>query len=494
VHQGKSAGFLHVLPFRIIEPGGLVMERKAVTTKGNQFTSACYYLATTIIKMEAAFDLDNNITPEKLCKMIAPCITRLNVKVETKTDEDDIDAFRQAVQEGRDHDHEKTRVFFIVPLFIYLITYKFFKWYHDLTNNVGANLIGFTWGHNGCKRLFEHMSWDNKEESEWFGMDISGKDQSSQSAELNMSIADALLLLDFVSMDDKWKKINQALLLYVAQNTSSHYVRWYGNAFRIVIGCLFSGDYNTSDYNTKHIIRMWFSYILHAVPREHWKTALTHVCLRLSVQGDDIFGRIPKSLRQWLSGKGFAQYMLERHQHKIKPGSFLSSDSPLTQFDPRTGRILGGSMIKLLQRYFRLNEVTGWPEPFRPTFVIISKLFGATKAVTPGLFLSKCIGLAYDTMGTNPHCYDLIQKAFDAVVVNYHVTTEEIRNALVSSSDSLFRSTSFKWGLSIDAQSFHTFPRRQAIYDMFNVDPTSEDIKMRVSREPKKVFVLGTIE
>jgi len=388
----------------------------------------------------------------------------------------------------------KLEFFFIVPLFIYLITYKFFKWYHDLTNNVGANLIGFTWGHNGCKRLFEHLNWEDKEESEWFGMDISGKDQSSQSAELNMSIADALLMLDLVSMDEKWKRINKALLLYVAQNTSSHYVRWYGNAFRIVVGCLFSGDYNTSDYNTKHIIRMWFSYILHVVPREHWKLALTNKSLKLAVQGDDIFGRIPGVLKVWLSGQGFATYMLEKHQHKIKPGSFISSPTPLTEFDPRTGRITGGSLLKLLQRYFRLNEITGWPEPFRPTFVIISKLFGATKAVTPGLFLSKTIGLAYDTMGTNPHCYDLLEKAFFAVSSHYQVTTDEIKESLINSSDSLFRSTSFKWGLSIDAGSFHTFPSRRLIYDMFNNEPSTEELRVKVSREPKTTFVLGAIE
>jgi len=370
-----------------------------------------------------------------------------------------------------------------------MVAFKLFHWYHELTDNSGSNLIGFTWGHNGCKRLFNYLGWEDKEESEWFCFDIKGKDQSSQVAELEMYCADCKLLIDFVSMDPKWKRINEALLLYITMNTSSHYVRWYGNAFRIVIGTLFSGDYSTSDYNTKHVGIMFISYILHTVPRSDWKFVFLDKLLRLVVQGDDIFGRIPLRLAHWLSGKGFAEYITTRHSHYIKEGTFISGASPLTEFDVNTGQIVGKPGIKLLQRYFMLNPFTGYPEPFRPTFVIISKLFGATKAVTPGLFLSKCIGLAYDTMGTNPHCYYLIEKAFLEVVKFHGITTDEIRQNLINSKDSMFRSSSYKWGLWIDAESWYSFPTLDKIRTLFLKDPSDEETLKRVTRGPKTLFM-----
>jgi len=308
-----------------------------------------------------------------------------------------------------------------------------------------------------------------------------------------MHIADAMLLVDFVGMDPTWKKINQALLTYVAQHTSSHYVRWYGNAYRAIIGCLFSGDFNTSDYNTKHMGRLWYSYLLHSIPCDKWKEAFSDPCLKFGAQGDDCMGRIPLEWKKYISGLGFGEYLKTRHSHLVKEGSFVSSRSPLSTIDIKTGTLVNVS-IKLLQRYFVLNEVTGYPEPFRPTFVVISKLLGESKAITPGIFLSKCIGLAYDTMGTNPHCYYILEKIFADICGIYDLTMEEVRQSLCDSSDSLYRSSNYKWGVVVDYKSFHTFPSLQRIKSIFNTDPGDKAHLEQLTRKPYDCFTLSTIE
>jgi len=369
---------------------------------------------------------------------------------------------------------------------------------HDVRQNTGTNFIGFTWGYNGCRRFFKHFNWEAnpnniKRPCECFSGDISGKDQSAQWGELLMYIAQCYIVVNWDVMTSNHRKLIQTLILFLAQHTASHIVRWYGACFRYVIGCLFSGDFNTSDFNTFHMSVLWFSYLLHNLPREMWSVALKDPDLNFGAQGDDCVGKIPREYQGWISGEGFFKYIGERHRQYLKPGSFVSSDSFLTKVNRGTGQIIGGSKIKFLQRYFILNEGSGWPEPFRPTFVVISKLFGVTKVSTPGLFCSKCIGLAYDTMGTNPHCYELLSIAFQAVARTYDLTFNEIKQSIAESTESLFRSSTYKWGIKVSADTYHDFPSLHRIYTLFNADHENPDIAKELSRDKKFYYELAPL-
>jgi len=342
----------------------------------------------------------------------------------------------------------------------YKLTHLLFNRVHNVSSNVDTNFVGFPWAYGGWTEFQSYFNVQSERSCHWCAGDVSKKDQSASYSALVFYCSK---ILQFVPKDHPQRALIETLLIWVTNNTATHVVKWLEELFRGIIGMLFSGDFNTSDFNTKDMGDMWYHYVFSQYKDDQatLAIALKDPDLKFGCQGDDFIMKVPDEYWDKINLEGFSTFILEHHKNTVKEDSKRVSRQLWTEFD-EDGEICGGSEIKFLQRYFK--EGVG---PFRPTAVYYRKITLFKPDMTPEKFCHKLIGLAYDTFGTNDTAYRFLATLYFRTVQECRLQARDLAAAFDLSKKDLNRSMKYKWGIDLDFRAFVAFPPKDHIYKMF---------------------------
>jgi len=473
IENTKAAGHLGLRPKVVVKDDVFNVEFKidANGTKGDQLYNAALILEKAIREIEAYLEANPGSVPIWL---LPYPIAKTNVKVEGKLGSDLVDF------DEKDFDYDKVRIFFVVPLVQYIICSILFGPLHHQTANVGPNFIGFPWAYGGAKE-FAKMTSDLDEEypGRYGSGDVKNKDQSFPWHDLIMISS---LVFTLIPKDHPKYGLLKTLVSWNARFTAGHVVRWLEHLFRLVLGTLFSGDYNTSFFNTFHMICAWVHYVMRNAKDP--KTALNHPGLKFCAAGDDFFNRIPDDLPE-LSNEGFIDFLKTYHAQTVKPDSIITTKT-LWSYPTETFEIdvEKSTQQKFLQCYFRPT-----PEglvPWRPTAVYYRKITLWKPEMTPVKFASKLIGLAYDTRGSNPVAYKFLHDLYVWFTEEYNLNAGDFYSAWELNKPDVLRSMQFKWGLNLDVYDFCHFPTEAKLRQLFYTDDFGATLyRTRFSRDPR---------
>jgi hypothetical protein len=471
ISRVKAAGHTNIRPRTLWQDG----KDKAVVdpngSKQSQLLSTCLMIERCLHNIREKLKIHPSSRPiEELPVPIAKC----NVKSELKLLSDYVE------YSVTSSEYEKARVFFIVPIFQIMIARAIYEPMHNSTNNVGSNFVGFPFAYGGMKDVHDFLNLDDDEPSIFVSGDISGKDQSFPYAALVIFCSMVLL---YIPADHPERGLLETLVIWLTRYTAGHVVGWLPpDLWRIVLNALFSGDYNTSFFNTLHMILMWIHYIMVMYPGQEIEVLLDK-CLKFLAQGDDYLFRSPKKYLK-INAETWKKFIKEHHNQTVKAGSEIQTSFIYSAYD-KDFEIdkEKSSLHKFLQRYF--IKTTLGTLPFRPFSVYVRKAT-AWKNLTVCEYMQKLIGLAFDTMGTNIRAYEFLRLLFEWVKKKNNISRSDLVSAWDSSKHMAYRSIKFKWGVDLTAADFATFPSIAKIQDLFlktNLNGTL--FKIRQPRQPQ---------
>jgi len=312
---------------------------------------------------------------------------------------------------------DKVRIFFIVSLLQHLFTMGIFKPFHEHVCNYLDNFISFTWYYGKYLQFYEYM-FASVTGYTYYTFDVGNKDNT---ANVPLLIIYLTLAMEYCKPQLKRRDVNalfiRIVFAWIVKHTTTHTVEWFSEIWKLVVGTLFSGDYNTSHFNTVSMQLMFRAWKIHLFQKGYITIDMLDPmtsAFRLAVQGDNGVLAVRDDLIEYVNVEAFRVFIEEHYHHVLK--DITTSKNFFSTVD-QCGELLTSGPF-FLQRYFL-------PEgPFRPTSVYLKKILGHTSNMTPTLVASKCIGLAYDTHGTNPYAYGLLKRVHEllSTTVNMNVS------------------------------------------------------------------------
>jgi len=184
-----------------------------------------------------------------------------------------------------------------------------------------------------------------------------------------------------------------------------------------VVGSLFSGDYNTSNYNTMHLCILLSAYPHYAartLGRKELRGAWKNGYYRFKVQGDDIIASFAPEVKDHLNAEGLRQFLIGCGQ-VVKPGAYRVSSRLDVDFDERGELVDPDKSIVFLKRYIIKRGKNYLP--FRPTRDYIFKMHASASAMlNADMYAAKILGLTLDTMGVNEFAHAMLRSYYAFVV------------------------------------------------------------------------------
>jgi hypothetical protein len=293
-----------------------------------------------------------------------------------------------------DGQEDKVRIFFIVPLLQHLLTQVTFEPIHQILQNSSDNFLSFNWFRGGWRQLYSYIG-PNQNENTWFEYDVTGMDTTATPWFIAMYLRMALVTHKTPFAQDTLALV--PLVTWLFRHTALHTVEWTTNIWKQVFGVLLSGDYNTSSFNTFCMQILFRAYKVHLVHEHHVDKEIfnpdTHL-LTHAIQGDNGLIRAHVSIAS-IVDRTFVPYLASWGK-TVRPNTWLKYNNFYSDVDIKTGP-------SFLQRHFTPQG------PARPYETYVKKIFGSTDPMTYDQIAAKAIGLAWDTFGTSPHSYELLQ-------------------------------------------------------------------------------------
>jgi hypothetical protein len=415
---------------------------------------------------------------------------------------------------------DKVRIFFIVGLLQHIITMKLFKVFHEHVCNFADNFVAFTWYYGKWHQFYDYFLFHEKEFEEeerkfkeqesrvpingpilnaqspkkkknkknkkkkenneppktnkreppvkkkwrYATFDVQNKDNRATIILLVLYFSvNMLYFAQHINLGDFNSDYIRIFFAWVLAHTTTHTVEWFHFVWKIVVGTLFSGDYNTSHFNTWSMQLMIRAYKVWLYEKG-WCDAeiFEKDCsyCRFGAQGDN--GLMGSREDYWdkINIHTFADFLRENYHHVLK--DVKEYDHFYTEFDEFGNIVKEGPFF--LQRYFTPAG------PCRPTSVYEKKILGSTQFLSPQLIASKTIGLAYDTYGTNPYAYNMLKSIYESNRLLMPVTVAENLVADVKSS----RKRKYVWGIE-EQHILPGFPSIEWIRHLMNTASPSEN-------------------
>jgi hypothetical protein len=390
-------------------------------------------------------------------------------------------------QEG--DDSNKVRIFFIVNIIKYIIDVNMKKATHQHRMNNGKNAIGHSWVGGGAQRLYESMGGDMTGEWEWAYADVSQKDTKFRAHDLLIHM---LASWYYYKSGDN---VLIELLKWSAHQTAFKNVRWLTDEdiWAFVIGVLCSGDLETGMCNTDHVGVGHTQFVDDVVKRHSGndpRILIIAEIIKFRVQGDDIIMRTPKEFVQYFGLEAFEAWM------KAKYGMTFKDKGISTTFHSDLHRVAGKILVKrpglkFLKRRFVYCTYRGIKTlcPFRPVEDYYVRVGRTTQdQEDPARCIARCVGLLWDTMGTNPDAESFLVDAIAFCTSKLPVDPQLIERIRAFMLDDEFvGGRAYRWAVTardltraLDSSSGF-FVNMEFIKDFFLLRDPIYDVKYRQS-------------
>jgi len=270
-------------------------------------------------------------------------------------------------------------------------------------------MVGLSWNKGGAQRFADYCEFDGPE-ARWWSLDVSKKDMAFKCYDLTMNIGKSDNMFDRSLSSPVDVFIYETYLNYLLTNTVFKMMCIDKEYWVKIYGLLASGDYNTSNANTEHMVIYWEKYLSSTLTKDEYKKAIVDYWLRTLFQGDDGLIRIPlvPSFYGKLTLEGF-DIFLKTQSAALKwsqSGEFLS---PYSIIDPIRGYVITKGPVFLKRYFFKNSE--GKCETFRSIEDYIFKSVTTSSDVSDiEVYLDVISGLMIDTHGTNLLAYKFLRR------------------------------------------------------------------------------------
>lgn len=298
---------------------------------------------------------------------------------------------------------KKLRLFFIPCGMAYIIAYMLQK--PRMMYERGHYIrVGMKWLDGGAKVFYDLMG-GGCTFSIYFEGDFSAFDLSV----LPNFLALYTLSAQFYKDKESYEGSNyQALLEYYATQLTGKIMRYFSGKWRMVIGQMPSGDFNTSHGDSWVNVIVWLSYIVyvyckHPEYKKRIIETLKNDQLFNAVFGDDWLMRVPKDLEHVINGPNYAWWVKAVYGMEIKPASLKRFETLLTAVDQISGSVLipGPKFLKkhLIQV---VHEGEIHVVAFRPVCDYFARVFHYVSSNYNDIaILCKLIGLWWDNVSND---------------------------------------------------------------------------------------------
>jgi len=287
--------------------------------------------------------------------------------------------------------------------------------------------IGNRHNYGGNWELFKYLNGDNPDIF-WADGDVTSLDKGIKDWQLYLYIASGIRYYDRKNMNAEQKRIFNELTKLLMYHISNKVVLNTGNLWRFMRGVMYSGGKETSHGDSWIMALLFWMYIedvcqRHPHMRESIQGFVDRGYIRIVVYGDDHVWCCPKDLRFIIGVNGFRDFLSVVCDLELR--DYKEYDKFLSVPDFETGG-LKEKGVRFLKRYFikgddpRLAPVL----PYKPVDETMLKLFCNEDELAYSIL--KAIGCAWDTMGTNPYAYNLIEMFYHEVMAKCPLTPSEL--------------------------------------------------------------------
>lgn len=323
-------------------------------------------------------------------------------------------------QEEYDKFKDKVRDFFIPSHLMYLMSYITQK-DRQMFERGDIIKIGHKWFGGGAQRIADFLKV-NDDDAVFCDADFDGLDTTLSRTLLEMYCMSSLYYYSPSSPD---YELFANLLKICTANLTCKPTYMGSDIWRYIVGSMPSGAFQTSHGDSWCVALMFFTFIRYQISTNpHLKgkieQALKDGKIMIIVYGDDLIYRIP---RAFLSVLGISKWKIFLDKYTAMRLRDVREDIPFFSVPNEQGE-LDVTGVVFLKRYFIktprnlvMKHKLATVLPYRPTSSVDFKIaYGASANRHSAVCeMISMIGMAYDTMGTNPRTYELCEDIFDNV-------------------------------------------------------------------------------
>jgi len=306
----------------------------------------------------------------------------------------------------------KCRLFFI-PTFVAVVFARMFSMTRQKIER-GRVRIGQVWWYGGAYELAQLLCYE-RDDVFWSTADVDKLDKNIRDWLLGLYASMMQYYMDYEKMSPGNRKVCERALEEMIYNLCVKVTCFPGFIWRIVVGVMYSGGYETSSGDTFVLIFAYAMYIAYSISKypqyaQYWNECLGVGTLGIVAYGDDHMCVWPKLTRNILNHKQFSEFtshFLGLTMRDVNEFNFF-----LAQVNHATGELMVDGPVFLKRRFiaspfFGTAPVLAW----RSNHETVMKLL-LNKDWTPTTMVLSCVGMAYDTYGANKLAYDLVREVY----------------------------------------------------------------------------------
>jgi len=270
---------------------------------------------------------------------------------------------------------------------------------------------------------------------------------------------------------DFYFKLVQKLMYRISNKIVIH----AGTFWRFMSGVMYSGGKETSHGDSWLLALKFFEYLVwimdqHPLIEYTVDVQIMNGFIRMVIYGDDHVWCCPEFLHEYINVRSFAQFLYETC------GWVLRDYQEYRDFCSVPNIENGGLLVKgpkFLKRYWIKNTIN--PElapilPYKPLMEPMLKLFCDAEGL-PENYTLKCLGAAWDTMGTNPLHYQLVLQFYQTLMCSELRSPMELVDLALTTQKGTFSINKLlrRVGMTKD-QMFNHFPTEEELLRRHIID------------------------
>jgi hypothetical protein len=385
----------------------------------------------------------------------------------------------------------KCREFFI-PHATVIVLERIFFLFRQFLNRGNVIRIGMVWFFGGAYKFYLYM---NKCKGMTYDDgDFTNIDKTIKAILLALHINSGVMYLDLKNMKPEDVRCYRTALRLLAKIRIVKVTRMEGNQWVVMTGVMPSGILDTSDGDSWVVVFLICCWI------EYLRERNSNVCriidiyfftqFVLAVYGDDHIQGIGPELRAILNEHGFAAYVEEYWDMKIRE---IRTNLPLLAKIYDDYIIQDGAIF--LKRYL-IERPAHMPEKCAPVvawkpawhhFVRIP--YSTNGKISRSRMLCSAIGHAWDCQGVNLHAYQELAYLYNDMILSWDLSEEGIRRMINAEFENEKVKTKMLLKLGISRESFYQFPSMAQLFE-YHVPSEKADYKV----DPMTAFNVSEFE
>jgi len=288
-------------------------------------------------------------------------------------------------------------------------------------------------------------------------------DKTIKAILMSLHINSGVVYLDLERMTPENVRLYKCALKVLGHIRVVKVTRLDGNRWVVVSGSMPSGVFDTSDGDS------WIVYLLVCLWIEHIRTIdpdRTRILDRLlpsqfrpAIYGDDHLFSIGRKLRQYMDEWGFANYVEEYWDMKIRS---IRVGLPLLTTVKRDAAISEGALFlkrNLILRPKHLPDICAKVVAWKPAWYHFVRIpYSSSGQISNSRIICSIIGHAWDSMGTNLTAYRELSFIYNEVMGRLQLTEDSLRAMIQEEYRNERVKTKLLKKLGIPLECFYKFP------------------------------------